>query len=145
MSVVILAMGFAVGGLAQIIAGIFEFKQGNTFGGTAFLAYGLFWWSFVIIKTGTNADRISVGFYLLLWGMFTLFMFIGTFKHNTISKIIFGSLTLLFFLLAIGDFTDVKMITTIAAVIGIFCGLSAMYSSFGQIVNHEFGKKIFPL
>src|SRR5690554_1152617 len=86
MSVVIIAMGFAIGGLAQIIAGILEFKAGNTFAGTAFTAYGLFWWSFVMIKTNSNAllnaDLKSMGFYLTVWGIFTLFMFVGTLKHN---------------------------------------------------------------
>lgn len=148
-SVVILAMGFAIGGLAQIIAGVLEFKAGNTFAGTAFTAYGLFWWSFVIIKLNTNvdlkADLISMGFYLLLWGLFTFFMFIGTLKHNRITQIVFGSLTLLFFLLALGDFTGLVIITRIAGVVGIFCGLSAIYSAVGQIVNEEFKRKIFKL
>lgn len=149
LSIVILAMGMFLGGLAQIIAGILEFKIGNTFGGTAFTAYGLFWWSLVIIKTETDlsliADLTSMGFYLLLWGIFTLFMFIGTLKHNTISKIIFGSLALLFFLLAIGDFANSSLITMIAGYLGILCGLSAFYSAVGQIVNSEFDKQIFPL
>lgn len=149
MTIVIIAMGFAIGGLAQIIAGIFEFKQGNTFGGTAFTAYGLFWWSLVIILTmapkGLEADLLSMGFYLLLWGLFTFFMFIGTLKHNRITQIVFGSLTVLFILLAIGDFTNITFIKNSAGVVGIFCGLSAIYSAVGQIINAEFGKKIFPL
>lgn len=149
MSIVILSMGLALGGLAQIIAGLLEFKMGNTFGGTAFTSYGLFWWSLVLIKTNKetslNADLTSMGFYLLIWGIFTLFMFIGTLKHNTISKIVFGSLTLLFFLLAIADFTNSSTMTQIAGTVGILCGLSAFYSAVGQIVNEEFNKIIFPL
>lgn len=149
MSIVIIAMGFAVGGLAQIIAGVLEFKNGNTFGGTAFTAYGLFWWSFVFIKTNKevalDADLTSMGYYLLLWGLFTLFMFIGTLKHNRITQIVFGSLTLLFFTLAIGDFTGISIITKIGGVIGILCGLSAFYSAVGTIVNGEFKKEIFKL
>ena len=145
-SVVIIAMGIALGGLAQIIAGIRELCQGNTFGGTAFTAYGLFWWSFVIIKLfPATADEKSLGFYLLLWGIFTLFMFIGTFKHNTATQVVFGSLTVLFFVLAIGDFTGIHMLHTIAGYIGIFCGLSAIYNAMGQILNAEFGKTILPL
>lgn len=150
LSSVILAMGVFVGGIAQLLAGILEFKQKNTFGGTAFVAYGSFWLSLVFIwiipaKLSTPADNISMGFYLFLWGLFTLFMFIGTLKHNKISQIIFGSLTLLFVLLAIADFTNIKTIKVVAGVIGIICGLSAIYSSVGQIINEEFGKKIFPL
>lgn len=144
MSIVITGMGFAVGGLAQIIAGIMEFKQSNTFGATAFTAYGLFWWSLVIIFQGP-VDKISMGLYLLLWGIFTLFMFIGTLKHNRITQIVFGSLTILFFLLAIGDFTNLKFISIIAGIVGIFCGLSAIYSAVGQIINEEFKKEVFKL
>ena len=149
MSIVIIAMGFAIGGLAQIIAGVLEFKNGNTFAGTAFTAYGLFWWSLVLIKTNTNAklavDLDSMGYYLLLWGLFTLFMFIGTLKHNRITQIVFGSLTVLFMLLAIGDFTRLEIVTTIAGIVGIFCGLSAIYSAIGQIINEEYGRIIFKL
>ena len=150
LSIVIVAMGIALGGLAQILAGIREMRQGNTFAGTAFTAYGLFWWSLVIIWVNPfpgieAADKTSLAFYLLLWGIFTLFMFIGTLKHNKATQVVFGSLTVLFFLLSIGDFTGNHAITMIAGFEGIFCGLSAIYSAMGQIVNAEFGKEIFPL
>ena len=152
LSIVIVAMGIALGGLAQIIAGVRELKQGNTFAGTAFTAYGLFWWSLVLIwvnpfaKGGLeNADKIAMGYYLLLWGIFTGFMFIGTLKHNVATQIVFGSLTILFVLLALGDFTGNHTITTIAGFEGIFCGLSAIYSAVGQIVNGEYGKNVMPL
>jgi succinate-acetate transporter protein len=96
LSIVIIAMGFALGGAAQIIAGIMEFKKNNTFGATAFTAYGFFWWSLIIIwinpfKGIEAADSISMGFYLGLWCVFTLFMFIGTLKHNRASQVVFGS------------------------------------------------------
>lgn len=149
LSMVIIGMGFAMGGVAQIIAGIFELKQGNTFGGTAFTAYGFFWISLVAIwyfpKAGFEADKISMGYYLLVWGLFTSFMFIGTLKHSKTTQVVFGSLAVLFFMLALGDFTGNEMITTIAGYIGIFCGLSAFYGAVGQVVNNEFGKTVFPL
>ena len=152
LSIVIVAMGIALGGLAQIIAGIRELCQGNTFGGTAFTAYGLFWWSLVLIWVNPfaasgleNASKVAMGYYLLLWGMFTLFMFIGTLKHNRATQVVFGTLTVLFILLALGDFTGNHGITIVAGYIGIFCGLSAIYSAMGQILNAEFGKTIFPL
>lgn len=151
MSAVILAMGFALGGLAQIIAGIMEFKKGNTFGATAFTAYGVFWWSLIAIVINPfgaaikGGDNVSMGFYLLLWGIFTLFMYIGTLKHNRATQVVFLSLTVLFALLAIGDFTESAIIKTIAGWEGIFCGASAVYNSMGQIVNNEYGKSVFPL
>jgi len=152
LSIAIVSMGICLGGLAQIIAGIRELCQGNTFGGTAFTAYGLFWWSLVLIWVNPfgyadveSASKIAMGFYLLLWGIFTAFMFVGTLKHNRATQVVFGSLAILFFLLAIGDFTGNHIITIIAGWEGIFCGASAIYSAMGQIINSEFGKTIIPL
>lgn len=150
LSIVIISMGFAVGGAAQIIAGIMEFRNGSTFGATAFTAYGFFWWSLIIIwinpfGDGFAANGTSVGFYLLLWAIFSFFMFLGTLKHNHTSQIVFLSLVLLFLLLALGDFTGIHTITVVAGVVGIFCGLAAIYNSVAQIVNQEYGRNVFPL
>ena len=150
LSIMIVAMGIALGGLAQIIAGIRELCQGNTFAGTAFTAYGLFWWSLVLIWVnpfdGINAaTKTDMGYYLLLWGIFTAFMYVGTLKHNKATQVVFGSLTILFMLLALGDFTGNHTITMIAGFEGIFCGLSAIYNAMGQILNAEYGKNVIPL
>ncbi len=150
LSIVIVAMGFALGGAAQIIAGIMEFKKNNTFGATAFTAYGFFWWSLILIWikpfSGIEAaDPASMGFYLGLWGIFTLFMFIGTLKHNRATQIVFGSLTVLFFLLSLANFTGSDAIHTVAGYVGILCGASAIYNSMAQILNQEFGKTVMPL
>jgi succinate-acetate transporter protein len=143
-------MGFALGGLAQIIAGIFELKHGNTFAGTAFTAYGLFWWSLIFIwanptKEIASADATSLAFYLLLWGVFTLCMFICTLRHNRATQVVFLSLTVLFFGLSLGDFTGVEQIHLVSGWIGIFCGASAIYNAMGQVINEEFGKAVVPL
>ncbi len=150
LSVVIVAMGFALGGAAQIIAGIMEFMKNNTFGATAFTAYGFFWWSLIFIWINPfegikAADEKSMGFYLLLWGIFTAFMFIGTLKHNRATQIVFLSLAILFFMLSIGDFTGIHSIKIAAGWVGIFCGSSAIYTSLAQVVNNEFKKQIMPL
>lgn len=149
LSVTIVAMGFALGGTAQIIAGIMEFVNNNVFGATAFTAYGLFWWSLIFIWSNPfgndAADLESMGFYLLLWGIFTLFMSIGTLKHNVATRVVFFSLTALFLLLALADFSEVHLVHIIAGIVGIFCGCSAIYTSVAQVVNHEFGKTVFPL
>jgi len=143
LSIVIVAMGFALGGAAQIIAGVMEFKKNNLFGATAFTAYGFFWWSLIVIwnnpfKGIESADEKSMG-------IFTLFMFIGTLKHNRASQVVFLSLTALFFLLAIGDFTGIHAIKTLAGYTGIFCGASAVYNSAAQILNNEFNRTVLPL
>jgi len=150
LSIMIVAMGFALGGLAQIIAGIFEMRQGNTFGGTAFTAYGLFWWSLdiILLNPGDKADPAdgkAMGFYLLLWCIFTLFMYIGTLKHNRATQVVFLSLTILFLGLALANFTGIGVIDKISGVIGIFCGASAVYNAMGQVLKGEYGKEILPL
>ena len=151
MSVVILAMGIMVGGFAQIVAGIMEFKAGNTFSATAFCAYGSFWWSLVLILVNPSAlgaeaaDGTSMGFYMILWAAFTVFMFIGTVKANHATQIIFGTLIVLFVLLAIENFTGSHPVGVAAGVVGIICGAAAIYTSVANIVDGEFNKPIMPM
>ncbi len=147
----ILAMGIFYGGLAQVIAGIMEWKKGNIFGTTAFTSYGLFWLSLVAIlvmpKMGWgNAPQTSaMAAYLFMWGIFTFVMFIGTLKLNKALQVVFGSLTLLFFLLALGDLTGSPAIKHIAGYEGIFCGLSAIYTALAQVLNDVYGKTVAPI
>ena len=147
----IMGMGIFVGGLAQVIAGILEAKKNNTFGTTAFSAYGFFWLSLVAVwlmpamGLAEKASAFSMGFYLLLWGLFTFGMFFGTLKMTKVHQIIFGSLTLLFFLLALGDFTGIHAVKTIAGIEGIFCGFSAFYGCIAQVLNEVYGKTVLPV
>ena len=150
LSIVIVAMGFALGGAAQIIAGIMEFYKNNTFGATAFTAYGFFWWSLILIWMNpfegiAPADLTSMGWYLLLWGVFTLLMFVGTLKLNRGLQVVFLSLSALFFLLAAGDFTANTAITRIGGLVGVFCGASAIYCSLAQVINEVYGKTVMPV
>ncbi|NPD32171.1 acetate uptake transporter [Eggerthellaceae bacterium zg-997] len=151
-SIAIVAMGLCLGGLAQVIAGILEFRGGNTFPGTAFTAYGLFWWSLVLIWVNpfaeagiAKASHASMGFYLLLWCLFTLCMFIGTLKHNRATQVVFGSLALLFLVLALENFLAMPSLAVVAGVVGIFCGASAVYTAFGTILEEEYGRQLLPL
>lgn len=152
LNAMIMGMGIFVGGLAKVIAGIQERKKNNTFWATAFTAYGFFWIALVatwlLPKTSmavTKADELSMGFFLAIWGLFTLFMFIGTLKINRALQVVFASLTVLFTLLAIGDFTGIELIKTIAGYEGIFCGLSAIYTCAAQILNEVYGRNVLPL
>ena len=148
---VIMGMGIFVGGLAQVIAGVLESQKGNTFGTTAFTLYGFFWMSLVAIwvlpalKVAEAATSTAMGVYLLFWGIFTLGMFVGTFKINRALQVVFGSLAILFFLLAAGDFSGIKIIKVIAGYEGIFCGLSAVYAAIAQVLNELYGRDIMPL
>lgn len=151
MNAMIFAMGIFYGGLAQVIAGIMEFKKNNTFGTTAFTSYGFFWLSLVALNIlplmgyGEAADSLSMAAYLFMWGVFTLFMFIATLRINKALQIVFGSLTILFFLLAIGNFTGSALILTIAGYEGILCGFSAIYAAMAQVINEVYGKTILPI
>jgi len=148
----ILAMGICYGGAAQIVAGIMEWRKGNTFATTAFLSYGLFWFSLVALivlpKLGwaTASDATAMAAYLVMWGLFTAVMFIGTLRLHVAGQVVFGSLTILFFLLAFGDFINTgpgfKQFTGYE---GIFCGFSAVYAGLAQVLNEIYGKVILPL
>jgi len=147
----ILAMGLCYGGIAQIIAGILESKKNNTFGMTAFISYGFFWLSLVAILTlpklglATPTSKDALATYLLIWGIFTGLLFIGTLKLNRALQFVFGSLTILFFLLAIGDYTGNATITVFAGYEGIICGGSAIYAAIANVLNEVYGRKVLPL
>lgn len=147
----ILAMGIFYGGLAQIIAGIEEWKKNNTFGATAFTSYGCFWLTLVALlvlpKMGLAdaPDKLSMAAYLAMWGIFTLVMFVGTFRANRALQVVFGTLTILFFLLALGDATGNTAVTVIAGYEGILCGFAAIYAGLAQVLNEMYKKTVAPL
>jgi succinate-acetate transporter protein len=144
-------MGIFYGGIAQIIAGIMEWKKNNTFGTTAFTSYGLFWlslvWLIVAPKLGLGDvnESSAMAAYLFMWGLFTAVMFLGTLKLNKALQFVFGTLALLFFLLAFGDYTGSATIKHIAGYEGIICGLSAIYTALAQVLNEVYGRTVAPL
>ncbi len=148
---VILAMGLFYGGLAQIIAGIEEWKKNNTFGATAFTSYGAFWLTLVALlvlpKMGLAdaPDGTSMAAYLAMWGIFTLVMFVGTLKANYALQSVFGTLAILFFLLAIGAVTGNGTVTVIGGYVGILCGFLAIYAGLAQVLNETYKKTVAPL
>lgn len=151
MNSMILAMGLFYGGLAQVIAGILEYKKNNTFGMTAFISYGFFWISLVALifmaKWGwiTATPGTALVAYFILWGIFTLLLFFGTLRINKALQFVFGSLTILFFLLAIGDATKNESITKLAGFEGIICGGSAIYTGIANLLNEVYGYTVLPL
>src|SRR5215469_13704780 len=153
MNSMILAMGVCYGGVAQIIAGIMEWKKGSTFAATAFISYGFFWLSLVMLVllpkwTGAALapDATAMAAYLAMWGLFTGVMFIGTLRLSRALQFVFATLTILFFLLALNDFTGAspgcKHFTGFE---GIVCGLSAIYTGLAQVLNELYGKVVLPL
>jgi uncharacterized protein len=152
LNAMILAMGICYGGIAQVIAGMMEWRKGNTFATTAFISYGLFWVSLVamIVLTklgwGAASNDTAMAAYLAMWGLFTLVMFVGTLRLNRALQIVFATLTLLFFLLAFGDFTAASPgFKHFTGYEGIVCGFSAIYTGLAQVLNELYGKVIFPL
>ncbi|MDI9617765.1 acetate uptake transporter [Methanothermobacter sp.] len=153
----ILAMGFAYGGIAQILASVMEYRKGNTFGTVAFGSYGLFWWSLVLLlvipklkfietagSAAAAADPVAMASYLFMWGLFTLVMFIATLKLKRGIQVIFISLSVLFFLLTAGEITGSALITTIAGYEGIFTGAAAMYVGLAEVINETYGRDVLP-
>src|SRR5712692_7023555 len=148
----ILAMGICYGGLAQIIAGIMEWKKNNTFGTTAFISYGLFWLSLVALIVlaklgwGAASNDTAMAAYLAMWGLFTAVMFVGTLRLNRALQVVFGTLAILFFLLAYGDYTNASAgFKHFTGYEGIVCGFSAIYTGLAQVLNELFGKTVLPL
>jgi succinate-acetate transporter protein len=150
-SAMILAMGLFYGGIAQIIAGILESRRGNTFALTAFVSYGSFWLTLVFILLAPKTGKVEatekgfMGWYLFVWGVFTLFMFIGTLHGNKALQFVFGSLVVLFWLLAIRDWTGSELIGHIAGWEGIVCGSSAIYLAMAEVLNEKYGRTLLPI
>jgi uncharacterized protein len=150
----IMGLGLFVGGLAQVIAGIMEFRKGNTFGTTAFLAYGTFWISLVFAVIASEkwslalVHKEGLAWYLFLWGIFTIFMTVGTFKVNRVLQYVFVSLTVLFFLLAICNWAGIAAGTglmIVAGIIGLTTGFAALYLAMAENLNEMYGKTILPI
>jgi succinate-acetate transporter protein len=156
----ILAMGLAYGGLAQVIVGIMEFKKGNTFGTVAFTSYGLFWWSLVLLLvlpkttffTGLSAPtETAMAAYFFMWGLFTFAMFFGTLKKNRALQFVFMSLAILFFMLTIRDLTGNPTLfgsftfNNLTGIEGVICGLSAIYLAIAEVLNEAHQKTVLPI
>jgi len=148
----ILGMGICYGGTAQVIAGIMEWKKKNTFATTAFISYGFFWLTLValivlpkIVPTITPTKPEALAAFLGLWGIFTAVMFVGTFKLSRALQFVFGSLTVLFFLLVAVKLTENPALEHFTGYEGIICGLSAIYTGLAQVLNELYGRTVLPL
>jgi succinate-acetate transporter protein len=155
----ILAMGLAYGGLAQVIVGAMEFKKGNTFGTVAFTSYGLFWWSLVALLvlpsfgfTGISAPtETAMAAYFFMWGLFTFVMFFGTLKTNRALQFVFMSLAILFFMLTIRELTgnptlfETFTFNNLTGIEGVICGASAVYLALAEVLNETHQKTVLPI
>jgi uncharacterized protein len=129
-----------------------EYRVANTFGATAFTAYGAFWWWFALLLLwgGNHAIDLSaggptVGVALLLWGLFTFGLWIGTFRLPRLLFLIFLTLWIAFLLLGLGAALPMPMLRTLGGYVGLACGLLAMYGSFAVTTNATFGREVIPV
>jgi len=148
---VVIPLALAYGGLIQIIAGLFEFQVKNTFGMTAFLSYGAFWWWFalMLLFAGNKLIDISaagptIGVALMLWGVLTLYLWISTFKLPRILFAVFLTLWVTFFLLGLGAALGMPILGKLGGYLGLVCGTLAMYGSFAIVTNSTFGREVLP-
>jgi len=144
----VVPLAFSFGGFAQIIAGIMEFKNGNTFGTVAFTSYGAFWWWYAFLLWTVGAgwikppDPRGVGVALLMWGVFTLCLWVSTFRKNLALWGIFLLLWITFFLLAGGDLGMGPGWHTLGGWFGLGTGVLALYLSFAELTNETFGRNV---
>ncbi|MGD0982012.1 MAG: acetate uptake transporter [Solirubrobacteraceae bacterium] len=150
---VVLGLAFAYGGVVQLLAGMWEFRAGNTFGAVAFSSYGAFWisfWLLVTLNAGglANADH-AISLYLWAWAIFTAYMMIASLRVSGAVLVVFVLLTATFIFLAIGQnnlpATGVDTMHKIGGYLGLATAIAAWYASFGAVINSTFGKVVLPL
>ncbi|NYD34375.1 acetate uptake transporter [Actinomycetospora corticicola] len=146
----VLPLALFYGGLAQLIAGLFEFRKANTFGATAFVSYGSFWLAFAafvkFVEPGLPSGQATTaaGLFLLGWAIFTGYMMIASLRTTGALIAVFVLLFLTFLLLAIGDLTGTDGIATIGGYVGILTALAAWYASFAVVTNATWGRQVLP-
>jgi succinate-acetate transporter protein len=144
---IVFGLALAYGGGAQFLAGMWEFRKGNTFGATAFSSYGAFWisfWAFVTFFSD-GVPTTAVGLYLIAWGIFTLYMWIASFRTTAAVNVVFLLLWITFFLLGIGDAAGNSGISKLGGWFGLATALAAWYASFAGVTNFTFGREVVPV
>jgi succinate-acetate transporter protein len=143
---VVFGLALAYGGIAQLLAGMWEFRTGNTFGAVAFSSYGAFWISFYFLAHTTPAPSAKgAAVYLYAWGIFTTYMFIASLRTTAAVALVFALLAATFYLLAIGAAGGHINITKIGGWVGLATAIAAWYASFAQVINSTFGRTVLPL
>jgi len=148
---IVYGLAFAYGGLAQLLAGMWEFRTGNTFGAVAFTSFGAFWlsyWAFVqfyATKVPAADAGHAIGLYLIAWGIFTTYMFVASLRTTAAISLVFILLAATFFLLGIGNAGAHTNITKIGGWVGIATAAAAWYASFAAVTNATFARTVLPV
>jgi uncharacterized protein len=148
----IVSMAIFLGGFAQVFAGIMSWKKGDVFSGTAFSAFGLFWFSLAgllvmpAVGWAKASSGIAMAAYLFIWGVYTFVMLIVTMKIGIRAlQFVFVTLFLLFILLAVVNATGSTGLLVVAGYVGLIMGLGALYTALGMVMNEIHGKTVIPL
>jgi succinate-acetate transporter protein len=148
---VVLGLALGYGGIAQVLAGMWEFRTGNTFGAVAFTSFGAFWLSYWALVTFFAGDipaahlAASVGLYLIAWGIFTTYMFVASLRTNAAVALVFALLAVTFFLLGIGNANETNGLVEAGGWFGLATAVAAWYASFAAVVNSTFGRTVLPV
>ncbi len=150
-SAVVLGLALAYGGLAQLLAGMWEFRTGNTFGAVAFTSYGAFWlsfWAIVVFYAKTlplaHAGK-DLGLYDCAWAIFTAYMWVASFRTTAAVNLVFFLLTITFILLAVGSAGPHLTVTHWGGYLGLATAAAAWYASFAGVTNATFGRVVLPV
>jgi succinate-acetate transporter protein len=148
---IVFGLALAYGGLGQLLAGMWEFRTGNTFGAVAFTSYGAFWlsfWAFEQFYAKSVPESVlggAVGLYLVAWGVFTAYMFIASLRTTGAIALVFLLLAATFLVLGIGEWTTSDGIVKAGGIIGLATAAAAWYASFAAVTNATFGRTVMPV
>jgi len=152
---VVLPMALAYGGIAQVLAGMWEFKKNNTFGATAFTSYGAFWVTYaayvwlaqpaIIAAVGKGEEHNARGVWLAAWTIFTLFMLLASFGTNKALVVVFSLLTITFILLTWGVWGAKESIEHLGGWFGLLTAGAAWYTMTAGLLKSTFGRQILPV
>jgi succinate-acetate transporter protein len=151
---IVLSLAFAFGGLVQLLAGMWEFRTGNTFGAVAFSSFGAFWLSFFALgqfgylkELGMDktVEGHAVGLYLIAWGIFTLYMFVASLRTTGAIALVFALLAATFFILGFGNYDASADTVKLGGYFGIATAVAAWYASFAGVTNATWGRVVLPI
>ena len=148
---VVLGLALAYGGIAQLLAGMWEFRTGNTFGAVAFSSFGAFWISFwaLVVFYATKIPAAdaghAIGLYLWAWAIFTAYMLVASLRTTGAVALVFFLLTITFVLLAAGNSGAHENVIKWGGYIGLATAAAAWYASFAAVVNSTFGRTMLPV
>ena len=147
---VVLPLALFYGGACQLLAGMWEFRKGNTFGALAFSSFGAFWLAYFFLARyvaaglGPDAHK-AVGLFLLAWTIFTAYMLVASLRVSLAVVVVFALLTLTFLALTNGAFGDKTGITRLGGWLGLLTALAAWYASFAGVTNATWRRDVLPV